>query len=133
MTKGVTVKTWNTGKRIRTSRDYAPEWKRGVFAFSGNTGTYSIEAAALMGFSDIRLLGIDLRFDLPTSHFFGRNPLPSGAPRRYNRRRIAEVVKCYGAIAAALKNEGISVVNESCYDGPLDDVLPREESPWLKK
>jgi len=32
-----------------------------AFLYSGNSGTYAMEAAALMGFKEIRLLGIDLR------------------------------------------------------------------------
>jgi hypothetical protein len=136
-TQGIEVKTWNTGRRFVPRRTlpfggYEPSWTRGEMAFSGNTATYSLEAAALMGFTDIRLLGIDLRFDLPRSHFFGKN-LYKGRPRKYPAKHIARVAQTLGAITVRLADMGIRVTNESPYDGPLDEFVPKETSPWLRK
>ena len=63
---------WDTyGDRIGTKTP-------GRFLFSGNSATYSIEAAALLGFKDIRLLGIDLVYpDKGPTHFFGACYVPS--------------------------------------------------------
>lgn len=106
--------------------------KMGVFLRSGNTGTYAIEAAAIMGFTEIRLLGMDLRFDLAKTHFYGVNKY-HGQRRQYTPKHIQGWAECFGLIADDLKDRGIDVVNETHIEGPLDDYLPREKPRWLKK
>lgn len=98
----------------------------GFFRFSGNTGTYAIEAAALMGFTEIRLVGIDLRYDHEKSHFFG-----NGKAEGCELRELA--LPAYRQVYRSLSEKGIKIVNESPLDGPLDDFIPKEESPWLRK
>lgn len=85
-----------------------------------------------MGFTEIRLLGMDLRFDLAKSHWYGQN-LCQGQRRQYSPRRIQTWAEAYGAITADLKSRGISVVNETHIEGPLDEHIPREKPTWLKK
>jgi hypothetical protein len=107
-------------------------WKHGRLVRTGNTGTYALEAAALMGFTEIRLLGIDLRFDLAKSHFYGVNK-HRGHRIRHKPSHIRRVVQSYGALHDILADHGVRVVNESPIEGPLDEVLPKEKSPWLKQ
>lgn len=128
--------TFSVGSPFRPRRaepffGYEPQWARGEFLRSGNTGTYAVEAAALMGFEDIRLLGIDLRFDLGKSHFYGQNKY-NGVRIRHNRRWMRTVVAAFDALRRKLNAMGRTLINESEYDGPLDDVLPKEKSRWLK-
>jgi len=118
-------------KRQQPYLGYEPEWQNGVLLRSGNTGTYALEIAALMGFTEIRLLGIDLRFDLPTSHFYGVNKY-RGHRIKHTQRHLRRVVLAYAALQDRLKDMGVKVINESPIDGPLDDHIPKEKSPWLK-
>jgi hypothetical protein len=111
---------------------YEPDWPRGVLLRTGNTGTYALEAAALMGYTEIRLLGIDLRFDLKTSHFYGENKY-RGVRIKHRATHLRRVVKAYAAITAKLGDMGVKVITESPIEGPLDDFIPKETSPWLKK
>lgn len=85
-----------------------------------------------MGFTEIRLLGIDLRFDLAKSHFYGVNK-HRGQRIRHKPSHIRRVVQSYGALHDILADHGVRVVNESPIEGPLDEVLPKEKSPWLKQ
>ena len=134
---GVRRWTWDVGRAFtpklrQPCLGYEPSWTTGVFLRSGNTGTYAIEAAALMGCTEIRLLGIDLRFDLPRSHFFGTNK-HKGRRITYSPRQIKRMVSAYRAIHDRLKTMGVRLINESPIDGPLDEWIPREKSKWLKK
>lgn len=104
-----------------------PHWKPGLFPYSGNSGTYAIEAAALIGFTEIRMLGIDLRYDLCNSHFFG-----DGRKEGCRLSNPEQVLAEYRALHEKLAERGTKLVNESAYAGPLDEFIPREESPWLK-
>ena len=96
------------------------------FRFSSNTATYAVEAALLMGFRDIRLLGVDLRYDLKQSHFFG-----DGRKLGCHLYNLKSVLDSYRWLAHTVKKAGGTLVSESPYAGPLDDVLPRRRSPWL--
>jgi hypothetical protein len=97
-----------------------------AFRFSGNSGTYALEAAALLGFTEIRMLGIDLRYDLRDSHFFG-NGKTEGC--HLNDKALP----AYRSVYRELTERGIKIVNESAYDGPLDEFIPKEKSAWLRK
>lgn len=136
---GLEVRTWETwggayarGWKRGRNPEWVPRWRDGQFWHSGNSGTYSIEAAALMGFRDIRLLGIDLRFDLPRSHFFGQNTW-RGQRIRYTPRQIAATVKAFEIVVSGVTRLGYTVTSESCYEGPLDAVLARRACPWQKQ
>jgi len=136
---GVEVRTWDTwggayarGWKRGRAPEWSPRWRDGQFWHSGNSGTYCIEAAALMGFRDIRLLGIDLRFDLPRSHFFGQNTW-RGQRIKYTPRQIAGTVKAFEIVISGVAKLGCNVTSESCYDGPLDAVLARRACPWQKQ
>ena len=104
--------------------------KLGEFRFSGNTGTYAIEAAALMGFSDIRMLGIDLtNYGTPTSHCWG-----DGRTEGCRLSRpLPYLVERYRMVFEELKSRNVKLVNESPVEGPLDAVIPKETCPWLLK
>ena len=133
---GIDRWTWSVGrvftpKRARPFLGYEPKWQHGEFLRSGNTGTYAIEAAALMGCTEIRLLGIDLRFDLKESHFFGVNK-HNGQRIRHKQNHLRRLPLAYRAIHDKLKEMGVQVINESPIPGPLDEWIPREKSPWLK-
>lgn len=135
--KGLELWTFNVGdpfmpKRSKPFLGYEPRWKHGMLARSGNTGTYAIEAAALLGCTEIRLLGIDLRFDLAKSHFYGQNTY-RGQRIVHKQSHLDRVTLCYRALHDRLKKEGIRLINESPYEGRLDEHIPREESPWLKR
>jgi hypothetical protein len=99
------------------------------FRYSGNTGTYAIEAAALLGFTEVRMLGIDLRYDLAKTHFFG----DGRALGCKLSRPLDYLVNRFRMVFEQLKSRGITLVNESPLEGPLDAVIPREASPWLRK
>ncbi len=103
----------------------------GQFWFSGNTATYAVQAAMLMGFTDIRLLGVDLTYDIPgekESHSFG-----SGKREGCRLSDVSLILKVFGRIMKDCEREGISLVNESWVRGPLDKVMPWRESEWLTK
>jgi hypothetical protein len=100
--------------------------KPGAFKFSGNSGTYALEAAALMGFTEIRMLGIDLRYDLANSHFFGNG-------KKEGCWLSKHALPAYRSVFRELTRRGVKIVNESPYEGPLDEFIPREKSAWLRK
>lgn len=97
-----------------------------MFRFSSNTGTYAIEAALLMGFRDIRMLGIDLRYDLKQSHTFG-----DGRKEGCHLGDMKTVLGGYEHVARLVKQAGGTLVSESAYAGPLDAIIPRRKSEWL--
>jgi hypothetical protein len=100
----------------------------GVFLSSHNTGTYMVEAALLLGFRDLRMVGIDLRYDLKESHFFG-----DGRKEGCHLSDLKKTVECFRQAEKMVRETGGSLVNESGYEGPLDDVIPREKGRWQTK
>lgn len=136
---GMDVRTWETwggpfsrGWRPNRKVRWEPRWTRGAFWQTGNTGTYALEAAAMIGYRDLRMLGIDLRFDLPRSHFFGENVNLKGRRITYTAKQIKSVVQGYREVVEGLRGLGCRVTSESAYDGPLDAFIPRSEGPWQK-
>lgn len=125
---GTYARGWRPGKPVV----WRPNWSKSAFWHTGNTGTYALEAAASIGFRDLRMLGIDMRFDLKKSHFFGEN-LHRGKRITYTPRAIASKVKGFKIVVEGLRGLGCTVTNESAYDGPLDAFIPRRECPWLRK
>ena len=123
--------TWglHTYPRQRKPAGGAPP-KPGEFRFSGNTGTYAIEAAALMGFTDIRMLGIDLTgYGKPGSHCWG-DGRTEGCKLS---RPVPWLVERYRMVFEDLRDKGIRLTNESPVEGPLDAAIPKERCPWLLK
>lgn len=82
-----------------------------------------------MGATSIHLVGIDFRYDLDKSHFFG-DGRPEGCKPP---ARLTETFRIYRYLYETLRKRGIDLVNESPYDGPLDVILPRKVCPWLMK
>jgi hypothetical protein len=104
-----------------------PGQKPKGFLYSGNSSTYAIEAAALMGATEIRMVGIDLFYPrVGPTHFFG-DGRKEGC-RLSSPERVVEAVRC---LNRELKAKGITLVNESPASGPLDGVVPRRSCPWL--
>lgn len=82
-----------------------------------------------MGFRDIRMLGIDLRYDLPTgTHCYG-----DGRKEGCHLGDMKVVLSGYKYAARKVKEAGGTLVNESPYEGPLDEIVPRRKSEWLIK
>lgn len=107
--------------------------ERGIWPFTGNSAHYALNAARYMGFTDIRLLGIDMKFDLPKSHIQGINTDRRGNRIRYSPKQIAFWVQELAGMVRQFAGQGVSVVNESPLDGPLDAAgIPKERSSWLK-
>lgn len=120
--------------RKRPDLGYREHREQAVFCRAGNTGCYALEAAALMGFTDIRLIGIDFSFERKCSHFFGDNCVPGRSGRKivHSKRVLRTMLEGYEAVYRDLASKGITVVNESPCRGPLDDLVPWEKSRWLK-
>jgi len=118
-------------RRGREDLGYVPERGKGVFCRSSNTGTYAIEAAALMGYTDIRVIGVDFSFERKQSHFYGENKF-RGTKIKHSKKVLRTMLEAYEAVCRDLGSKGITVVNESPCCGPLDDFMPREKSKWLK-
>lgn len=117
-------------RRVKPSAaDFDACRKNGVFLRSGNTATYGTEAAILMGFRDIRLLGIDLRFDLAKSHFYGVNK-HKGQRIKHGPKYIETVVRAFEVVRKDLEARGGTLTNETHIEGPLDSVLPRRLPRW---
>lgn len=105
-----------------------------MFQRTGNTGTYALEAAALMGFKEIRMLGIDFSFDGPQTHSWGRQTKHKGGATPKRRAKLIERdVRGFKDVYRRLTHQGVRIVNESPAEGPLDAFIPRERSQWLKK
>lgn len=82
----------------------------------------------MLGFTEIRMLGIDLRYDLPKTHFFG-----DGKQFKCKLSRpLKFILERYRMAFGELTERGVKIVNESPLEGPLDAFLPKEKSPWLK-
>ena len=80
-----------------------------------------------MGFRDIRLLGIDLRYDLPEgSHCYG-----DGRKEGCHLGDMRVVLPAYEYVRKRVEAAGGTLVNESPFGGPLDKVVPRRKSEWL--
>lgn len=79
-----------------------------------------------MGFRDIRLLGIDLRYDLKNSHTFG-----DGRKEGCHLGNKEIVLSAFKYVAEKVNQAGGTLVSESAYEGPLDEIIPRRKSPWL--
>jgi sugar phosphate isomerase/epimerase len=110
-------------------RDKEDGWKADKFLFSGSSTTYAIEAAALMGYKEIVLIGVDyVGYEKKESHFFG-----NGANEGCYMPKLTRVMEACKRIRRRLEKQGVSIYNESPVHGPLDDVFVRRESRWLKK
>jgi hypothetical protein len=86
----------------------------------------------MIGYRDLRLLGVDLRFDLPRSHIQGQN-IVKGRRVTYTPRALKNTVNGFRLVIEGLRGLGCTVTSESAYDGPLDAFVPRSECPWQKK
>jgi hypothetical protein len=103
----------------------------GAFWWTGNTATYAVQAAALLGFRDIRLLGVDLVYRVPgqsDSHCWG-----DGKKEGCRLGDVSLILKVFARIRKDIEKRGGTLVNESPIKGPLDSVLPRRECPCLMK
>jgi len=86
-----------------------------------------------MGFTEIRILGIDFSFDRPQTHFWGRHTKGKAAADDRQRARLIEKdVRGFRTVYDNLTHRGVRIVNESPVDGPLDAFIPKERSKWLK-
>ena len=88
-----------------------------------------------MGFTEIRMLGIDLRYDKPHTHFFGttgKHKASRGLRSRERDMMVQRDAREFGKTWTALTHRGVRIVNESPAEGPLDAFIPREDTPWLK-
>lgn len=95
-----------------------------------------MEALAFMGFTEIRMLGIDLRYDMPDTHFFGtsgKHKAQRGIRPREREMMVQKDARAIGRTWEILTHRGVRIVNESPAEGPLDAFIPREESRWLKR
>lgn len=87
-----------------------------------------MEAAALLGFTDIRIVGVDLVYpEKGPTHFFG-----DGRKEGCRISKLTRILSTCKKVYDSLTSKGITIVNESPVRGPLDDVVPWKESPWLK-
>ncbi len=83
-----------------------------------------------MGFTDIRMLGIDLSgYGTPSSHCWG-DGRTEGCQLS---RPVERLVESYRMVLEDLRDRGVKLTNESPVSGPLDGVIPKETCPWLTK
>ena len=126
--KGIEAYTWHVNqphvRKGMPSRRRPPQPCH--FARTGNTGTYAMEAAALMGFKEIRLLGIDFSFNGPQTHSWGNQTKhKGGATPRRRAKLIERDVRGFREVYNSLTSRGVRIVNESPEAGPLDEFIPR--------
>lgn len=90
-----------------------------------NTGHYAAQVLALMGYTKIVLLGIDLFWpkDGP-SHDFGRGVTMHCKPP--DKKFLKIYLDEYKRLRYWLKDEGVELVTSSPWSGPLKDMLPYE-------
>lgn len=101
-----------SGLRLaRTPLDFAP-W---VFHRGGSVVTVAIEIAAVLGYTDIRLIGVDLDYSRPDTHFYGgtardRERLaafrPGGGGAGIVNAALANLAPALAARGARLVNRG---------------------------
>jgi hypothetical protein len=85
-------KTTGYNKRVnyfRKSNEFKLDLPSGLYAYN-NTGTMSVSLAVALGFEDIYLLGMDLRFDLSNTQSHYHN----GYRDSFNVRAKPEQFKC---------------------------------------
>lgn len=94
---------------------------------SGNTATYAAQFALAAGYSDIRLLGVDLcDYDRAESHCYG-----DGKKEGCKLGKLTTIMSVFKKVRDMAHEKGATIVNESPVEGPLDEVFPRRKCPWL--